>query len=80
MQELSRLGADIAEKPDGFVIRGGKKLHSARCCSHNDHRIAMMLMTMGGMCGGIELDHTNCIAKSAPQFLSEFTSLGGRIS
>ena len=80
VQELSRLGADIAEKPDGFVIRGGKKLHSARCCSHNDHRIAMMLMTIGGMCGGIELDNTNCIAKSAPQFLREFTSLGGNIS
>lgn len=80
VQELGRLGADITEKPDGFVIRGGKKLHSGRCHSHNDHRIAMMLITMGGMCGGIELDDTGCIAKSAPQFLSEFTSLGGRIS
>ena len=80
VQELSRLGADIKESPDGFIIRGGKKLHSVRCLSHNDHRIAMMLITMGGMCGGTELTDTGCIAKSAPQFLSEFTSLGGRIS
>ena len=80
LQELCRLGADISETPDGFVIRGGKKLHSARCCSHNDHRIAMMLITLGGLCGGIELCDTGCIAKSAPQFLQEFTSLGGTIS
>ncbi|MBQ6704005.1 MAG: 3-phosphoshikimate 1-carboxyvinyltransferase [Clostridia bacterium] len=80
VQELSRLGADISETADGFIIHGGKKLRSARCCSHNDHRIAMMLMCMGGMCGGIELTDTSCIAKSAPQFLSEFTSLGGSIS
>ena len=80
VRELSRLGADITEKPDGFVIRGGKKLRGARCHTYNDHRIAMMLMTIGGMCGGIELDNTNCIAKSAPQFLGEFTSLGGSIS
>ena len=78
--ELSRLGADIAETADGFIIRGGKKLHGGRCLAHNDHRIAMMLITMGGMCGGIELGDTGCIAKSAPQFLSEFTSLGGKIS
>ena len=80
VQELSRLGADISETADGFIIHGGKQLRSARCCSHNDHRIAMMLMCMGGMCGGIELTDTSCIAKSAPQFLSEFTSLGGSIS
>ena len=80
VQELSRLGADIKETPDGFIIRGGKKLRGCSCLTHNDHRIAMMLITMGGMCGGIEPDNTDCIAKSAPQFLSEFTSLGGSIS
>lgn len=78
--ELSRLGADIRETADGFIIRGGKKLHIGRCLTHNDHRIAMMLSLMGEMCGGIELDDIRCIAKSAPQFLQEFTSLGGKIS
>jgi len=80
VQELTKLGADITETADGFVIRGGKKLHTARCSAHNDHRIAMMLAIMGGMCGGVELDDTDCIAKSAPRFLQEFTSLGGSIS
>ncbi len=80
VQELNKLGADITETADGFVIRGGKRLYSCRCSAHNDHRIAMMLAVMGGMCGGIELDNTGCIAKSAPRFLQEFQSLGGNIS
>lgn len=78
--ELGRLGADITETADGLIIHGGKKLHSAHCLTHNDHRITMMLCMAGGMCGGIELDDAGCVAKSAPQFFQEFTALGGSIS
>lgn len=41
--ELSKLGARIEELPDGMVVHGGAPLHSARCSSHNDHRLAMTL-------------------------------------
>lgn len=78
--ELGRLGADITETRDGLIINGGRKLHGCRCLSHNDHRIAMMLCIMGGICGGIELDELGCIAKSAPRFSEEFMALGGKIS
>lgn len=47
-QELSRMGADVKELPDGMVIRGGKELRGARCRSHGDHRIAMA-MTVAGL-------------------------------
>lgn len=42
-KELSKLGADIEELPDGMVINGGKALSAAECDSYGDHRIAMML-------------------------------------
>jgi 3-phosphoshikimate 1-carboxyvinyltransferase len=43
VKELSKLGAEIEELPDGMVIYGGKQLQGAECCSHNDHRLAMAL-------------------------------------
>ncbi|MBI3995595.1 MAG: 3-phosphoshikimate 1-carboxyvinyltransferase [Nitrospirae bacterium] len=45
--ELSRMGADLEELPDGLVIRGGRKLSGARCLSYGDHRIAMALAVAG---------------------------------
>lgn len=42
-EELSRLGAEIEELPDGMVIHGGRKLIGAECDSHQDHRLAMSL-------------------------------------
>ncbi|MBF0473576.1 MAG: 3-phosphoshikimate 1-carboxyvinyltransferase [Nitrospirae bacterium] len=41
--ELTKMGADIEELPDGMIIRGKTNLKGARVNSHNDHRIAMAL-------------------------------------
>jgi 3-phosphoshikimate 1-carboxyvinyltransferase len=42
-EELSKLGADIAELPDGLVIRGGKTLRGGHVDGRHDHRIVMAL-------------------------------------
>jgi 3-phosphoshikimate 1-carboxyvinyltransferase len=42
-EELSKLGADIAELPDGLVIRGGKRLKGGLVNGHGDHRVVMAL-------------------------------------
>jgi 3-phosphoshikimate 1-carboxyvinyltransferase len=42
-EELSKLGADIAELPDGLVIHGGKKLRGGHVDGRRDHRIVMAL-------------------------------------
>ena len=47
VSELSKLGVDVKELPDGLVIRGGRKLSGARCMSYGDHRIAMALAVAG---------------------------------
>lgn len=45
--ELRKLGAAIAERPDGMEIRGGGALAGALCESHGDHRVAMSLAVAG---------------------------------
>jgi 3-phosphoshikimate 1-carboxyvinyltransferase len=45
--ELRKLGAAIAERPDGMEIRGGGALSGALCESHGDHRVAMSLAVAG---------------------------------
>lgn len=41
--ELSKMGANIVEHPDGLEITGGAKLTGVETDSHTDHRIAMSL-------------------------------------
>ncbi|MEW6448109.1 MAG: 3-phosphoshikimate 1-carboxyvinyltransferase [Bacillota bacterium] len=45
--ELSRLGAEVEELPDGLIIHGGKPLRGTRLESHGDHRVAMALAVAG---------------------------------
>ncbi len=45
--ELRKLGAKIAELPDGFVVEGPSSLHGAVVDSHGDHRLAMSLAIAG---------------------------------
>ena len=54
VQELTRLGANIEEQPDGMVIHGPTPLRGASCHSHGDHRVAMTL----GMAGLIAKGET----------------------
>lgn len=47
-KELSKMGADIEELPDGLIIRGSK-LHAAEVDGHSDHRVIMAL-AIAGLC------------------------------
>lgn len=76
--ELSRLGARVEEREDGLEIFGGARLANACCSSHHDHRVAMALALLSGAAeGGVTLDDTACIDKSAPDFMDDFKALGG---
>lgn len=79
-QELSKLGADITETPDGLCIRGTGKLKGGTCHSHMDHRVAMALaIAAATLCEGpVELQESQVVAKSAPAFWQEFEQVGGR--
>ena len=85
--ELKKLGADITEGKDFFIIRGtgGKDLRPAKVSSHGDHRIAMMLMVMGA---GIDnqddsdfiLQDAGCFDISYPSFLDELKNMNVSIT
>ncbi|MBN2462448.1 MAG: 3-phosphoshikimate 1-carboxyvinyltransferase [Dehalococcoidia bacterium] len=47
VRELSRLGANIEELPDGMIIHGGRALLGTKVKSYFDHRLAMSLAIAG---------------------------------
>lgn len=49
---LSRLGANIEERPDGMIIKGGSRLSGAEVSSYADHRIAMTMGIAGLIADG----------------------------
>jgi 3-phosphoshikimate 1-carboxyvinyltransferase len=69
-EELSKLGADIAERPDGLVIRGGKKLHGGLVDGREDHRIVMALAVAAlGADGPVTIAGAEAAAVTYPGFL-----------
>lgn len=77
-QELTSLGAQVEEMPDGLIITGGKKLRGAHTQGHNDHRIVMSLCIASALCeGALTVTDAQAVGKSAPRFFEEFTQLGG---
>jgi 3-phosphoshikimate 1-carboxyvinyltransferase len=47
VEELSKIGAEVDERPDGMVIRGQRRLAGGHGDSHQDHRMAMALAVAG---------------------------------
>ena len=66
---LSKMGADITELRDGFIINGPTKLKGSKITTFGDHRIAMAF-TIAGLIsdGDNHLDDEKCIATSFPEF------------
>jgi 3-phosphoshikimate 1-carboxyvinyltransferase len=80
-QELSRLGVDFNETPDGFVIRGGGPPDGGEVQSHGDHRLAMSLAVCGlAARRPVQVDGAEIIAESFPSFMSVLQALGASAS
>ncbi|OGS20742.1 MAG: 3-phosphoshikimate 1-carboxyvinyltransferase [Elusimicrobia bacterium RIFOXYA2_FULL_40_6] len=67
--ELRKMGANITEQPDGFIIEGPVKLKGTSIESYDDHRIAMS-MAMAGLCaeGETIINNSECVDISFPNF------------
>ncbi len=75
--ELKKLGAQIEERPDGFVVDGPAPLRSAPLHSHGDHRLAMTLAVAGLVAQGpVLVEDAGCIADSYPGFERALALLG----
>jgi len=69
VSELKKMGANIKEKEDGFIVEGPSKLKGAVCESYNDHRIAMSLAVAALLAEGkTVIKNSECINISFPGF------------
>jgi len=69
VSELKKMGADIKEKEDGFIVEGPSKLKGAVCESYDDHRIAMSLAVAALLAEGkTVIRNSECIDISFPGF------------
>ena len=79
--ELSKLGAEIQELPDGMIIRGGKPLTGTEVDSHFDHRLAMSLAVAGLIAGGeTTIKHSQVAQISYPTFWQDLSSLWAEVA
>lgn len=76
--ELSKMGANIKERPDGLEIVGGK-LHGASVHGYHDHRIVMALAVAGFAAGGVKIDTAESVDVSYPGFFQEMMRLGADV-
>ena len=67
--ELTKLGAQIVEQPEGLEISGPTKLWGAKVHSHGDHRLALALEVAALFAEGkVEVHDRECGAISFPGF------------
>jgi 3-phosphoshikimate 1-carboxyvinyltransferase len=77
-ENLRRMGADVAEQPDGLRIPGGQRarLHGAEFDPRGDHRIAMAFAVAAlALPGASAIRDAECAAVSFPAFFPLLESL-----
>ncbi len=77
VNELKKIGADIEETRDGFIINGKKNLNGNKEVeTYHDHRLAMSLYVAGLICENpISINGFEWVDISFPEFDKLFTSL-----
>lgn len=79
-QELSKMGADIEELPDGLVVRGSR-LHAAHVHGHDDHRVIMALAVAGlAVDGETVIEPADAVAVTFPTFVELMNHIGADIT
>lgn len=74
--ELRRMGAEIEERHDGFVIQGVERLAGATVSPYGDHRQAMMLAVAGAVAQGeTDIRAAQAVAVSYPRFWQDYERL-----
>jgi 3-phosphoshikimate 1-carboxyvinyltransferase len=80
-RELTKMGAEITETEDGFIIDGPQPLTGATVDGHDDHRIAMSLTVAGLVADGETIvEDAKCAGDSFPGFAALLVSLGANLT
>ena len=73
---LRRMGADIEERPDGFLVRATRRLRGGEVDALNDHRLAMAFAIAAlGASAPTTIHDAGAAAVSYPEFFSVLESL-----
>jgi 3-phosphoshikimate 1-carboxyvinyltransferase len=77
--ELSKMGADITELPDGLIINQSK-LTATEVHGYDDHRMVMALAIAAmGTDGHTIIDTAEAISVTYPSFVEDMRNLGAKI-
>ena len=77
--ELSKLGADVTELPDGMIIKPAK-LSAADLCGHHDHRIVMALSLAGmALPGRCTIDTAEAIEVTFANYVELMHQVGANL-
>jgi 3-phosphoshikimate 1-carboxyvinyltransferase len=77
VEELRKLGAQIEDRADGFVVEGPTPLVGAEVDSHGDHRLGMALVIAGLVASGeTTVLGAECIPDSFPGFAETLGAIG----
>ncbi len=74
VKNLRLCGIEVEEFEDGYEVIGGK-MHKATINSFGDHRIAMSF-AIAGTKVGMEIEDTECINTSFPNFVELLSNIG----
>jgi 3-phosphoshikimate 1-carboxyvinyltransferase len=78
-KNLRAMGAEVKEFEDGLAVSGPTKLRGTLVDSHLDHRIAMAFSVAALVAEGeTQIDGSECVAISFPEFFSLLDSLAVR--
>ena len=72
--ELSRLGVEVSELPDGLEIRPSR-VTPAAVHTYDDHRIAMSFALIGLKVAGLRILNPACVTKTFPDYFEHLNSL-----
>ncbi len=78
---MEAAGADVEDRPDGMVIRGGKSIRGVTARSHDDHRIAMALAVAGLVADGeMRIEEAGAADISYPSFWRDLSTISGAVA
>ncbi len=76
VSNLTKMGAAVEEREDGFIIEGPVKLNAAALDSFHDHRIAMAFAVAALVADSEStIQHAECVDISFPAFYDELENI-----
>jgi len=73
--ELTRLGVEAQDGPDGLTIQPCASMRPACIRTYNDHRMAMAFALIGLRVAGLSIENPACVSKTFPGYFAVLESL-----